>query len=128
MNPLSPWTFYRRHGRRAWQNPHLDPTPAAVIARAEALLRQAVLAVEELEWRLSGAKLRALFDGLVSKMYLSPGEWAGAGAPAKAAHLRGNDGRFRAPGQVEPPRILQVASRSGIPRRNATPLLPTSLE
>lgn len=68
-------------GLRAWQNPYLDPAPAADIAPAETLLRQATLTEEQLEWQSNGVRLRAPFDGVVSKVYLGSGEWAGAGTP-----------------------------------------------
>jgi HlyD family secretion protein len=71
----------RLDGLQSWRNPHLDPVPTTEIARAEALLRQAVLAVEQLQWRLDGTELLAPFDGVVSKVYLGPGEWTSAGAP-----------------------------------------------
>ncbi len=68
-------------GLEAWQNPYLDPPPPEEIAQARAALRQAELTVQELEWQLQGAKLRAPFDGVVSTVDLSPGEWGAAGLP-----------------------------------------------
>jgi multidrug resistance efflux pump len=64
-----------------WQNPLLDPAPAEEVAQAGARLRQAELALAQLELQLEGARLRAPFDGLVSAVYSRPGEWAGPGAP-----------------------------------------------
>jgi len=69
-------------GLRTWQNPLVDPPPPVEVAQARAALRQAELTVEELEWRLQGTKLRAPFDGVVSTVDLSPGEWGAAGLPA----------------------------------------------
>jgi multidrug resistance efflux pump len=71
----------RLDGLQAWHNPQLDPAPATEIARAEAQLHQAVLAVEQLQWRLEATELLAPFDGVVSKVYFGAGEWASAGAP-----------------------------------------------
>lgn len=64
-----------------WQNPLLDPPSPTEVAQARAALRQAELAVQELEWQLRGAELHAPFDGVVAAAYFSPGEWAMAGAP-----------------------------------------------
>jgi multidrug efflux pump subunit AcrA (membrane-fusion protein) len=68
-------------GLRAWQNPYLDPPPPDEIEQVRALLRQAELAVEELEWQLACAQLRAPFDGVISAVHRSLGEWAAPGAP-----------------------------------------------
>jgi HlyD family secretion protein len=68
-------------GLETWQNPLLDPPSPAELAQARAALRQAELAVQELEWQLRGAELRAPFDGVVAAVYFGPGEWAAAGAP-----------------------------------------------
>jgi multidrug resistance efflux pump len=67
-------------GLEAWQNPYLDPPPPAEVAQAKAELRQADLAVQELEWQLQGAQLHAPFDGVVAATSLHSGEWAAAGA------------------------------------------------
>jgi HlyD family secretion protein len=64
---------------RAWQNPYLDPPSAAEVAQARTALRQAELAVEELEWQMQGAQLRAPFDGVVSALPVNVGEWAAPG-------------------------------------------------
>jgi HlyD family secretion protein len=66
-------------GLRAWQNPYLDPPQVEEVAQARALLRQAELAVDELEWRLRGAQIRAPFDGVVSDVLVNVGEWAAPG-------------------------------------------------
>jgi HlyD family secretion protein len=68
-------------GLETWQNPQLDPPPLAEVAQARAALHQAELSVQELEWQLQGAQLRAPFDGVVAAVYFSPGEWAAAGEP-----------------------------------------------
>lgn len=65
----------------AWENPYLDPAPPEEIAQASARLRQAELAVAQLELQLGGAELRAPFDGLISAVYLRPGEWGAPGMP-----------------------------------------------
>jgi HlyD family secretion protein len=67
-------------GLEAWQNPYLDPPAPEEVAQARAALRQAELAVQELEWQLQGAQLHAPFDGVVAATSLHPGEWAAAGA------------------------------------------------
>jgi len=72
----------RLAGLWAWKNPYLDPLPPEEIAQASARLRQAELTVARLEWQIRGAELRAPFDGLVSAVYLHPGEWGAAGVPA----------------------------------------------
>jgi multidrug resistance efflux pump len=69
-------------GLRAWENPYLDPPDPSEIAQARALLRQAELAVEQLVWQLQGAKLYAPCEGVISAVYLRPGEWGAPGAPA----------------------------------------------
>jgi HlyD family secretion protein len=51
------------------------------VTQAEARLRQAQLAVERLEQQLQDATLHAPFNGIISAVYLHPGEWAQAGAP-----------------------------------------------
>jgi multidrug resistance efflux pump len=66
---------------QAWENPYLDPAPPEEIAQARARLRQAELSVAQLELQLQGAELRAPFDGVVSAVYLRPGEWALPGTP-----------------------------------------------
>jgi len=66
---------------RAWENPYLDPTPPKEIAQARARLRQAELSVAQLELQLQGAELRAPFDGVISAVYLRPGEWGAPGVP-----------------------------------------------
>jgi multidrug resistance efflux pump len=68
-------------GLRAWQNPYLDPPSPEGVVKVRASLRQAELAVHELEWQMAGAELRAPFDGVVSAVFFSPGEWASAGTP-----------------------------------------------
>lgn len=64
-----------------WENPMLDSAPAEDVAQARARLRQAELALAQLELQLEGAHLRAPFDGLVSAVYAGPGEWAVPGSP-----------------------------------------------
>ena len=66
---------------RAWENPYLDPAPPEEIAQARARLRQAELSVAQLELQLQGAELRAPFDGVISAVYLRPGEWGAPGVP-----------------------------------------------
>jgi HlyD family secretion protein len=44
-------------------------------------LRQAELTMAQLELQLQGAELRAPFDGVVSAVYLRPGEWGALGVP-----------------------------------------------
>jgi HlyD family secretion protein len=68
-------------GLQAWENPHLDPKPAGQIAQARGRLRQAELAVAQIEWQLEGAAIRAPFDGVVSAVYANVGEWVPAGEP-----------------------------------------------
>jgi multidrug efflux pump subunit AcrA (membrane-fusion protein) len=63
----------------AWQNPYLDPPSPEKVAQARTALRQAELAVEELEWQMQGAQLRAAFDGVVSAVPVDAGEWAAPG-------------------------------------------------
>ncbi|UCC62471.1 MAG: efflux RND transporter periplasmic adaptor subunit [Anaerolineae bacterium] len=67
---------------QAWENPYLDEASGEEVAQARARLRQAELAAEQLEWQLRGTELRAPFDGVVSAVYLSPGEWGAPGVPA----------------------------------------------
>jgi multidrug resistance efflux pump len=67
---------------QAWENPYLDPAPPEEIAQARARLRQAELSVAQLELQLQGAELRASFDGVISAVYLHPGEWSAPGVPA----------------------------------------------
>jgi HlyD family secretion protein len=66
---------------QAWENPYLDPAPPEEIAQARARLRQAELSVAQLELQLQGAELRAPFGGVISAVYLRPGEWGGPGVP-----------------------------------------------
>ena len=66
---------------QAWENPYLDPALPEEIAQARARLRQAQLSVAQLELQLQGAELRAPFDGVVSAVYLRPGEWGAPGVP-----------------------------------------------
>jgi len=66
---------------RAWENPYLDPAPPEEIAQARARLWQAELSVAQLELQLQGAELRAPFDGVISAVYLRPGEWGAPGLP-----------------------------------------------
>jgi len=66
---------------QAWENPYLDPAPPEEIAQAQVRLRQAELAVAQLELQLLGAELRAPFDGVISAVYLRPGEWGAPGVP-----------------------------------------------
>jgi HlyD family secretion protein len=51
------------------------------VAVAMGQVQQAGTALERAELALSRAKLPAPFDGTVSAVYLSPGEWAGPGVP-----------------------------------------------
>ena len=69
-------------GLGAWTNPLLEPPAAEDVAQARAHLRQAEIAVEQLRLQMDRAVLRAPFDGVVSTVYLRPGEWAAAGIPA----------------------------------------------
>jgi HlyD family secretion protein len=69
----------RLNGLRAWENPYLDPQPPEQFAQASARLRQAELVVAQLQWQLQGTALHASFDGVISAVYLSPGEWADPG-------------------------------------------------
>jgi multidrug resistance efflux pump len=66
---------------QAWENPFLDPAAPEEIAQASARLRQAELFVAQLELQLQGAELRAPFEGIVSAVYLRPGEWGAPGVP-----------------------------------------------
>ena len=68
-------------GLRAWENPYLDPALPEEIAQARARLRQAALTMTQLELQLQGAELRAPFDGVISAVYLRPGEWGAPGVP-----------------------------------------------
>jgi len=68
-------------GLQAWENPYLDPASPEEIAQARARLRQAELSVAQLELQLQGAELRTPFDGVISAVYLHPGEWGGPGVP-----------------------------------------------
>jgi len=71
----------RLEGLQAWTNPHLDPVPPHEIAQTKALLRQAELAVAQSRAETQGAEMRAPFDGVISAIYLSPGEWGAPGVP-----------------------------------------------
>ncbi|MBN1937148.1 MAG: HlyD family efflux transporter periplasmic adaptor subunit [Anaerolineae bacterium] len=66
----------------AWFNPLLDPPAPEAVAQARSRLRQAELAVEQVRWQMSRAEIRALFDGVISAVYVHVGEWAAAGMPA----------------------------------------------
>jgi HlyD family secretion protein len=66
---------------QAWENPYLDPAPPEEIAQARARLRQAELSVAQSKLQLQGAELRAPFDGVISAVYLRPGEWGASGVP-----------------------------------------------
>jgi HlyD family secretion protein len=68
-------------GLQAWTNPLLDPVSQQEIAQAEARVRQAELAAEQLALQIEGAELRAPFDGVISALHVRPGEWAVPGAP-----------------------------------------------
>ena len=68
-------------GLQAWENPYLDPAPPEEIAQARARLRQAELSVAQLELQLQSTELRAPFDGVISAVYLHPGEWGAPGVP-----------------------------------------------
>ncbi len=71
----------RLNSLKAWQNPLLDPPGADRVAQATARLRQAEIAVEQLQRQMDRATLRAPFDGAVSAVYAHPGEWSSPGAP-----------------------------------------------
>lgn len=58
----------------------LGPRPEDV-AVVEAQVQQAQTALERSQLALSQAQLQAPFGGIVSAIYLHPGEWAAAGAP-----------------------------------------------
>jgi multidrug resistance efflux pump len=68
-------------GLETWTNPLLDPVSQQGIAQAEARVRQAGLAAEQLALQIEGAVLRAPFDGVISAVYVRLGEWAVPGAP-----------------------------------------------
>jgi HlyD family secretion protein len=51
------------------------------VAVVEAQMQQARTALEQANLALSRSQLLAPFDGTISALYLSPGEWAGPGAP-----------------------------------------------
>ena len=65
----------------AWTNPLLDPASPDEVAQAHARLRQAQAGVEQLQWQLAGAELRAPYDGVISAVYARQGEWATGGIP-----------------------------------------------
>jgi HlyD family secretion protein len=65
----------------AWTNPLLDPVAPEAVAQARARLRQAELAVEQVQWQIGRTQIRAPFDGVISAVSVSAGEWAAAGAP-----------------------------------------------
>ena len=69
----------------AWTNPLLDPPAVEDVTQARAHVRQAEIAVEQLRLQMDRAVLRAPFDGVVSTVYLRPGEWAAAGIPVLEA-------------------------------------------
>ena len=64
---------------------HLDLARAGPqledIAVVEAQVQQARTAMEHAQQVLSQARLTAPFDGIISAVYLHPGEWAAAGTP-----------------------------------------------
>lgn len=66
----------------AWVDPLLDPPSPEVVVQAQARLRQAELAVEQVQWQMARAEIRAPFDGVVSAVHVHVGEWAAAGMPA----------------------------------------------
>jgi len=63
---------------QTWQNPYLDKESPAV-QKAEARLRQAQIEVTRLEDELAAAVIDAPFAGVITAVYLKPGEWANAG-------------------------------------------------
>ncbi|MCP4421900.1 MAG: HlyD family efflux transporter periplasmic adaptor subunit [Chloroflexi bacterium] len=63
---------------QTWQNPYLNESSPATLM-AEARLRQAQIEVNRLENELAATMIEAPFDGLVTAVYLQPGEWANAG-------------------------------------------------
>jgi HlyD family secretion protein len=65
----------------AWVNPLLDPAPPEAIAQARARLQQAELAVEQVQWQMTGTEIRAPFDGIISAVYVNRGAWAADGMP-----------------------------------------------
>lgn len=65
---------------QAWQNPYLDEANPGV-QKAEARLRQAQIEVARLEDDLAKALIEAPFAGVITAVYLKPGEWANAGTP-----------------------------------------------
>ncbi len=71
----------RLEALQSWQNPLLDPPLQAQVAQVEAQLRQAKLAVEQLEWQIERAVVRAPFAGVVAAVHARPGEWVAPGAP-----------------------------------------------
>jgi HlyD family secretion protein len=71
----------RLEALQSWQNPLLDPPLPAQVAQVEAQLRQAQLAVEQLEWQIARAVLCAPFAGVVGAVHARPGEWVAPGAP-----------------------------------------------
>ena len=66
-------------GLRQWENPLLDSAPPEEVTQARARLRQVELDVALLEWQMQGAELCAPFDGVISAVYLHPGEWCAPG-------------------------------------------------
>jgi HlyD family secretion protein len=71
-------------GLRTWTNPLRDPVSPEQTAQARARLRQAELAVYKIEGQLAKAELYAPYDGIISAVHVSAGEWADAGVPAVA--------------------------------------------
>ena len=64
-----------------WDNPYRDPASTDEVARAEALLRQAELAVDQIEQQIDDAELRAPFAGTVGAVYVRAGEIVSPGQP-----------------------------------------------
>jgi multidrug efflux pump subunit AcrA (membrane-fusion protein) len=62
-----------------WDNPYLDEATAEEIAQAEARLRQAELAVAQLELQLGDAELRAPFGGTIVELHVDPGDQVSPG-------------------------------------------------
>jgi len=65
----------------SWDDPYRDPPSADEVARAEALLRQAELAVAQVAQQISDAELRAPFAGTVGAVYIRAGEMVSPGQP-----------------------------------------------
>jgi HlyD family secretion protein len=66
---------------QSWDNPYRDPASVDEVNLVEALLRQAQLAVAQVEQQISEAELRAPFEGTVGVVYTRAGERVSPGQP-----------------------------------------------